>query len=134
MVHKVEFEVKKEKKMLLEEKDIDIKLEKEVVEKLNCVLKKHLKRFGDACDLYLSVFNTDSKWSRLRVDGSCKLERRFWRSILDVIDGYASIAEGFIPESPWSKWYEPFKDLRSKSLEELAVKVDLIAEAQEENV
>lgn len=109
--------------------DIDIKLEKEVVEKLNCALEKHWKRIGHPCDFFLSVLDTESKW-RVRVNGFCA-GRRFWRSVLDIVDEYASIVNGFVPESPLSKWYEPFKSLESKSLEELAVKVDLLLEEGE---
>lgn len=109
--------------------DIDIELEKEIAEKLNCVLKRHWKTIEHSYDLYefyLSVLDTESKW-RVRVNGFCT-GRRFWRNVLDVINEYASTVEYFVPESPLIKWYEPFKGLESRSLEELAMKVDLLLE------
>jgi len=116
----------------MDAEDIDIELEKEIVEKLNCVLKRHWKAIGHSYDLYefyLSVLDIESKW-RVRVNGFCT-GRRFWRSVLDVVNEYASTAEYFVPESPLSKWCEPFEGLRSKSLEELVVKVDLLLEEGE---
>ena len=120
----------------MDAEDIDIELEKEIVKKLNCVLKRHWNAIGHSYDLYefyLSVLDTESKW-RVRVNGFCT-GRRFWRSVLDVVNDvvneYASIVEYFAPESLLSKWYEPFKGLESKSLEELAVKVDLLLEEGE---
>lgn len=105
----------------LEEKEIE--LEKTVLEKMNCLLEHHWAKSRNLHGFYF-FYNPESKWDRVRIDGSC-LGRRFWNSLLQVVNAYAETLDAFIPGSPLAPLYAPFRGLSSKSLEELAIKVDL---------
>ena len=101
----------------------EIYLEKTVLEKMNCLLEHHWAESRNLYGFYF-FYNPKSKWDRVRIDGSC-LGRRFWQSLLQVVNAYAENLDALIPGSPLAPLYEPFRGLTSKSLEELAIKVDL---------
>lgn len=101
----------------------EINLEKTVLEKINCLLKHHWVETRNLHGFYF-FYNPESKWDRVRIDGSC-LGRRFWQSLLQVVNAYAESLDALIPGSTPTPLYEPFRGLSSKSLEELAIKVDL---------
>ena len=103
------------------EREID--LERIVLEKMNCLLEHHWAESRNIHGFYF-FHNLESKWDRVRIDGSC-LGRRFWQSLLQVVNAYAETLDAFIPRSPLAPLYAPFRGLSSKSLEELAIKVDL---------
>ena len=106
--------------------DIDVELEKEVVEKLNCVLKRHWREVG-CLENEFHFALSKSCGSRVQIVGDC-IGRRFWDSVLQVVNAFAETFS-FLERSKgtvlWSR-YEPFKGLESKSLEELAMKIDLV--------
>ena len=106
---------------MIEKTDID--LEKTVLEKMNCLLEYHWARTRNPNGFYF-FYNPSSTWDKVRIDGQC-LGRRFWKSLIQVVNAYSETIEGFIPNSPLAPIYEPFRGLESRSLEELAVKVDL---------
>ena len=101
----------------------EINLEKTVLEKMNCLLEHHWVESRNLHGFYF-FYNPESKWDRVRIDGSC-LGRRFWQSLLQVVNAYAENLDALIPGSTPTPLYEPFRGLSSKSLEELAIKVDL---------
>ena len=101
----------------------EINLEKTVLEKMNCLLEHHWVETRNLHGFYF-FYNPESKWDRVRIDGSC-LGRRFWQSLLQVVNAYAENLDALIPGSTPTPLYEPFRGLSSKSLEELAIKVDL---------
>lgn len=101
----------------------EINLEKTVLEKMNCLLEHHWVETRNLHGFYF-FYNPESKWDRVRIDGSC-LGRRFWQSLLQVVNAYAESLDALIPGSTPTPLYEPFRGLSSKSLEELAIKVDL---------
>lgn len=105
----------------LEEKEIE--LEKTVLEKMNCLLEHYWIKTRNLYGFYF-FYNPESTWDKVRIDGQC-LGRRFWKSLLQVVNAYSETLEGFIPGSPLAPLYEPFRSLKSGSLEELALKVDL---------
>ena len=101
----------------------EIELEKTVLEKMNCLLEHHLVESRNLYGFYF-FYNPESKWDRVRIDGIC-LGRRSWQSLLQVVNFYAENLDALISGSPLASLYEPFRGLTSKSLEELAIKVDL---------
>ena len=101
----------------------EIELEKIVLEKMNCLLEHHWVESRNLHGFYF-FYNPESKWDRVRIDGIC-LGRRSWQSLLQVVNSYAENLDALISGSPLASLYEPFRGLTSKSLEELAIKVDL---------
>ena len=98
-------------------------LEKTVLEKMNCLLEHHWVESRNLHSFYF-VYNPESEWDRVRIDGSC-LGRRSWQSLLQVVNAFAKTLDALIPGSPLAPLYAPFRGFSSKSLEELAIKVDL---------
>lgn len=97
----------------------ETELEKTVLEKMNCLLEHHWTETRNLHGFYF-FYNQESKWDRVRIDGSC-LGRRFWQSLLQVVNAFADNAVHCLTVDI----YKPFRGFDSKSLEELAIKVDL---------
>ena len=103
----------------------EIELEKTVLEKVNRLLEHHWSETRNLQGFYFFL-DPESKLDRIRVDGCC-IGRRFWKSLLQVVNAFADSASYFqtINYSSATEIYKPFRGLGSKSLEELAIKVDL---------
>ena len=111
-------------------------LEKDVLEKVNKLLEKHWREVGCLNEFYF-VFS-DESCEKVQITGNC-VGRRFWRSLLEVVNEFAetfSFVGKLVEESSLSwqieessrlwQMYKPFESLKSRSLEELAVKIDLV--------
>ena len=98
--------------------------EKTVLDKMNCLLEQHWAKTRNLGGFYF-FFNPETKWGRVRVDGSC-LGRRFWNSLLQVVNAFADNAD-YCRNTIYL--YRPFKGMKCKSLEELAMKIDLASSA-----
>ena len=98
-------------------------LEKDVLEKVNKLLKKHWREVGYLNEFYF-VFSEESN-EKVQITGNC-VGRRFWNNLLQVVNAFAETFS-FVGESSmlW-QMYKPFESLESRSLEELAVKIDLV--------
>lgn len=119
------------RKILEKRLKTDEDLEKIVLEKMNCLLENYWSTLRNPNEFYF-FYNPESTWDRVRIDGNC-LGRRFWRSLLQVVNAYSETLEGFVSGSPLISWYEPFRNLKSDSLEELAIKVYLALSVNRED-
>jgi len=102
-------------------------MKKDVLEKVNKLLEKHWREVGYLNEFYF-VFSEES-CEKVQITGNC-VGRRFWRSLLEVVNAFTatfSFVGKFAEESSmlW-RMYKPFESLESRSLEELAVKIDLV--------
>ena len=98
-------------------------LEKDVLEKVNKLLKKHWREVGYLNEFYF-IFSEDS-CEKVQITGNC-IGRRFWRSLLEVVNAFAETFSLVGESSRLWRMYKPFESLKSRSLEELAVKIDLV--------
>lgn len=119
------------RKILERKLKTDEDLEKTVLEKMNCLLKHYWSMTNNPNEFYF-FYNPESTWDRVRIDGNC-LGRRFWKDLLQVVNAYSETLEGFVSGSPLILRYEPFRNLKSSSLEELAIKVDLALSVNRED-
>lgn len=95
-----------------------INLEKTVLEKLNCLLEFSWRETRS--QNYFYFFSIESNSYGIMIHGTC-LGRRLWKDLLQVVNAFADSAIHY----PTIDIYKPFKGFGSKSLEELAIKVDL---------
>lgn len=102
----------------------EIELEKAILEKMNCLLEYYWQK---STDLYCFYFiqRLNSTPYRIKIDGPC-IGRRYWRGLLEVVNAYCDMVESFVPNSPLISIYEPFRGLKSETLEELDIKINLV--------
>lgn len=98
-------------------------LEKDVLEKVNKLLKKHWREVRYLNEFYF-IFSNESR-EKVQITGNY-IGRRFWRSLLEVVNAFAETFSFAEESSMLSQMYKPFESLESRSLEELAVKIDLV--------
>lgn len=99
-------------------------LEKDVLEKVNKLLEKHWREVGYLNEFYF-VFS-DESCEKVQITGNNCVGRRFWRSLLEVVNAFAKTFSFVAKSSILWQIYKPFESLKSRSLEELAVKIDLV--------
>ena len=98
-------------------------LEKDILEKVNKILEKHWREVGYFNKFYF-IFSKDN-CEKVQIIGHC-VGRKFWRSLLQVVNAFAETFSLVGESSPLWQMYKPFESLKSRSLEELAVKIDLV--------
>ena len=97
--------------------------EKTVLDKMNCFLEKYWSKLKTENGFYFFLIKSNSY--RINIYGSC-LGRRLWKDLLQVVNAFADSADYY---HNTIDIYKPFKGMKCKSLEELAIKIDLASSA-----
>ena len=103
----------------------EIELEKAILEQMNCLLEYHWQKSTDLHDFYFYLMIKNNTPYRIKIDGPC-VGRRYWQSLLEVVNAYCDMVESLESNSPLISIYEPFRGLKSETLEELAIKINLV--------
>ena len=96
----------------------EFELEKTVLEKMNCFLRNYWSKTRTQNYFYFDLIESNSY--RIIIHGAC-LGRRLWKDLLQVVNAFADSAVHYLKIDI----YKPFRGFDSKSLEELAIKIDL---------